>query len=281
MRKITVLQKGLEAENPESAFNSIYPALLDMTETLIGKDSNEYKYWSQQGAEDLRLWAIGRSEKTRLMTEALTANENRAPKILEEVFSQGWQDVMGPIHGGATMATESASRIGIVSELLIAKGAEGARSATGKIGSIFAKHGKAIAIGLGTLTALGIAMTPSTTPIASFSRSSGNKYRPEDRMGVADNIPGEPVAGEMAPSMPPRRVIQAQPGVRTSVIAPMRQTSDLSVRMRATDMSRASETARQLAQIPGSGDTSVTINYRDHTKLRSLRTREKIREIRA
>lgn len=282
MMKIALLRQGLSSENPETAFGKIHTTLLSLTENLMktGKESNEYKYWAVQGAEDLKLWAAHRSDKARLMAAAFTASGERAERILPQVFREGLGEVLGPIHGGR-MATESATRLGMVTDSITARAGAAYSNATGKVGAIFAKHGGKMAAGLGALAALGIALTPKMTPVASFSRGSGNKYRPEERMGVSDHVPGEPVPGLMAPSTPPRRIIPARNNVRTSVVAPMGQTSDLSVRMRAEDQSRAAETARQIAQIPGAGDSNVTINYRDRTKLRSLRTREKIREINA
>jgi hypothetical protein len=278
MRKVDSLRKGLESDNPVTSFRLIHDELLDMSNQFFGSDSREYKYWSAQGAEDLKLWAAGRSEKARLATAALTATGNTPTSVIERVFSEGVGEVLGPVHGGK-MATQSASTLGVMSDILASEGSSAARTVSSRAKQIFSEHGVSMAIGLGALAALGIAMTPSTPPVATFSRTSGNKYRPES-MGTADSIPGEPIPGDMAPGAPPRRVVGNQPGVRTTVVAPLRKTSDLMVRMRATDMSRAAETARQLAQIPGSGDTSVTINYRDRTKINSLRTREKIREIR-
>lgn len=136
-----------------------------------------------------------------------------------------------------------------------------------------------MALGFGALAALGVALTPEKAPVATFSRASGNQYRPEDLIGTSDRAGGDPVSGLMAPANPPRRIQAAAGGVRTGVVAPIGQTSDLTVRLRATDRSRATETARQISQIPGGGDTNVTINMRDRTRLNSLRTREKIREI--
>lgn len=283
MQKIDLLRKGLEDQNPMSSAEKVNATLLSMAKTLSPQRENgpEYKYWATQGAEDLKVWAAGRSEKARLMAEVFTASkENKfaIENLLPEVF-QDVESIRGPIHGGR-IATESASRLGMVSEGIAGIGRDAAEAATGRAAKIFAKHGGAMAVGLGALAAMSISLTSHTPPTASFSRSSGNKFRPEERMGVADNIPGEPVAGQMAPSAPPRRMVSGQPGVKTAVVAPMAQTSDLSVRMRAVDASRAAETARQISQIPNGGDTNVTVNYRDRTKLRSLRTRERIRDIR-
>lgn len=289
MQKIDQLKKAVAAGNSETAADNLHKLMLDMSSTLqkTGKDSSIYKYWETQGAEDIRVWSSGRTESAQLAKQAFTStidierpfSQQFAAKNLKTIFSD-LEGVLGPHHGGMTASAESASKLGSYAENLATIGRDAAESATGKIGKIFAEHGKAAAIGLGALATLGVALTRNRAPVASFSRVSGNKYRPEETMGVSDSVPGEPVAGIMAPSSPPRRTVHDQPGVKTSVVVPLRQTSDLSVRMKATDQSRAAETVRMLSQIPGTGESNVTINYRDRTKLRSLRTREKIREMR-
>ena len=284
MQMIDRLHKSIQIEDPTASADAVNSTLLSMSETLspMGREGPEYKYWATQGAEDLKAWATGRSEKARLMAAAFTTNVDRAKPLsrrASRVMSEAFQDIegtIGAVHGGR-MAERTASRIGMVSEHLGSVGRDAARSATGKVGRIFAEHGGTIAMGAGALAALGIALTSRTPAMATFSRGSSNKYRPEERIGSRDHVPGEPLPGEMAPTNPPRRMSFSQPGVRTGVVAPMGATSDLSVRMRATDHSRAAETARQIAMVPGTGDTNVTINYRDRTKLGSLRTREKIR----
>ncbi len=281
------LKKAVAEPNYETAAEKLHAGLVNLGKTLNPEFSgtSEYKYLAEQGLEDFKVWAKGRTEKADIMTRAFTASvdqskpfagqaaEKNLPRIFEDVES-----VLGAHHGGR-MAQESASKAGMLADFLGAKGSAAAEAATGKMGKIFAKHGGAMALGLGSLAALGIAMTSRKTPVASFSRSSGNSFRPEQRMGVSDNIPGEPVSGSMAPSAPPRRTEIPQPGVRTTVVAPMGRTSDLSVRMKATDQSRAAETSRLISRVQD-GNTNVTINYRDRTKIGSLRTREKIRELR-
>jgi hypothetical protein len=256
-----------------------------MTSITERTKSPVQSYWKDaSSAADLEQWAVRRTEKARLAAAALNVSKDigsrrrAATKVLPDLFSKGFENVMGEAHGGWA-AADSASKLGAISDVLSAAGKDASKSVTGAVSKVLAQHGSKMALGLGALAALGIALTRAT-PVASFSRASGNSLRPEERAGVADNIPGEPIPGLMAPSMPPRRVEAAMPNVRTTVVAPMNNASDLSVRMKATDRSRAAETARQLSQIPGSGYSNVTVNYRDRTKIGSLRTREKIREIR-
>lgn len=286
LNMIDRLNRSIQHENPTAAADGLHSTLLTMSKTLspMGGEGPEYKYWATQGAEDLQAWARARSEKAALMSQAFTLRPpkdtfegTRAQRVLGEAFKD-IESTIGAVHGGR-MSNETATRLGMTSEFLGDIGRDATRSVTGKLGKIFAEHGGSMALGVGALAALGVALTPNLAPVASFSRGSGNKFRPEERMGVADSIPSEPVPGQMAPSAPPRRVAAAKQGVRKSVIASMNQTSDLYVRMKAKDQDRAADTSRMLASIPTSGDSNVTINYRDKTNLRSLRTKERIREI--
>lgn len=270
-------RKGLAMNNSTSSAEHIQSLMMRLSQTF--KQEGAMEYWGGQGSEDLKVWASGRTDKARLAAQALRIGKGKASRqaasgeLLEDLFRSGIEETLGVAHGGRA-ATGSAARLGEVAAAISSR----TESATGSAGKIFAKHGKKLAIGLGALAALGVAMTPRQSPVASFSRASGNKYRPEDRMGVSDTIPGEPMAGQMATS-PPRREGVPPPNVRTTVIAPMGQTTDLSVRMRAIDQSRAAETTRQISMIPGSGDTNVTVNYKDRTRIGSLRNREKMRRI--
>lgn len=276
------LRKGIAMNNSDAAVEHIQGRMKMISDIT---ESNVTGYWnSEQATSDLKIWAVNRTERARLAAAALRVGSNKSARqgaansFLSRIYEEGLEETMGVAHTGRA-SISSASKLGEVASYLGNKGRAASESATGKIGKIFAEHGVGLALGIGSLAALGIALTPNKTPVASFSRASGNKFRPEERMGVSDSIPGEPVPGQMAPSMPPRRIEAASPNVRTAMVSPMNSTSDLSIRMKATDQSRAAETARQAAQIPGSGHSNVTVNYRDHTRIGSLRTREKIREI--
>lgn len=279
------LKDALASPNSEDAAERLQAAIFNLNRTIHSgyKETGEYEYLMGQGAEDLKVFAEGRDSYSKLAKQAFTAiadpskpfADQFANKNLDAIF-QNVGKTLGPIHGGASY--ESASKLGAVSEFYASKASATAREARVKVAGALAEHGTGIAIGLGALAVLGVAMTHGSTPVANFSRASSNQYKAENHIGVNDYIPGEPMPGEMA-TAPPRREVGNQPGVRTAVVAPMRQTSDLYVKMKSEDHSRAAETARQLSMIPGSGNTNVTVNYRDRTRLRSLRTRDKIQQI--
>jgi hypothetical protein len=140
---------------------------------------------------------------------------------------------------------------------------------------------KVLGIGMAAAAAGGLLLGSLHSPREgqALAPPSGNAQRPEERIGVEDRIPGEPEPGAMAPANPPRMVRSARQGVRTSVVAPMGRATQLEVHMKADDRSRAAEAARLAARLAsGDGNSSTTINYRDTTRLDSLRTRDKVRE---
>jgi hypothetical protein len=142
-------------------------------------------------------------------------------------------------------------------------------------------HGasKVLGLGLAAAAVAGVLTGRVRHRKASFSVPSSNSYRPEERMGVDGHVPGEPNAGAMAPSNPPRSIRPAPQGVRTAVVAPMQQSTDVDVQMRAPDRSRSAEVTRTISKMTTDGDSNLTINYRDGSHLGRLRTKERIREV--
>lgn len=273
------LANKLNAGMRSGSTDLVHEAMLSISESLTskGKAGPEYAYWADQGRLDTEAMMSGKSKYADIMSKVLTSKSEYGSANLEQAFAMGIEDVIGPVHGNR-MAAQEASKLGMVSEYLASVGRNAGSAARGKVGREIASHGKSLAIGLGALAALGVVMTPRTAPQASFNRTSANKYRPE-ALGVADNIPGEAVPGYMAPGNPPRRMEEAPRSTRTAVVAPLSRTSDLSVKMNASDRNAVAETIRQVAQVPGTDSTNVTVNYRDRNRYRSLRSRDKIRDI--
>jgi len=274
------LRSALNITNPEGAAGALHKTILDMTAALKGTEGSEYQYWAGEGAKHLEMFANART-RTGILSGKWATMARADDQALSEIFGIGADVVLGGAHGGRiSMATETAAQAGTIAKGLLARGRAVADTATGKAARIFEKHGGVLALGVGIMAAAGIAMTRAT-PVATFGQRSGNKYRPEAHIAVPDTIPGEPVPGIMAPQGPPIRQHVSSRGVRRGVVAPLAYTSDVEVRMKATDWSRASETARRISMIPGSSESNITVNYRDKTRLRSLRTRDRIREMRS
>lgn len=141
---------------------------------------------------------------------------------------------------------------------------------------------KPLAIGFGLAAAASLITRRIKDPAparAAFSRGTGD-FRPENVTNVTDQIPGEPITGSMASVNPARRQLPARQGTQTTIVAPMRQRTDLEVSMKAQDRSDTTEIKRMVSQIGGNqGVSNVTVNYRNgwRNKMSKLRQREEIR----
>ena len=189
-------------------------------------------------------------------------------------------------HRGAEMGAEA---IGGLNDAVRSTEQKVREAATGVINSTFrsaervveagksSKAGKVLAIGLGVAAAAGIMFSSLHSP-----REGGalaGSLRPEVAMGTDGGVPGEPVEGSMSPGNPPRAVHAPKQGVMTSVVAPMGRDTDLEMTLKAENRDRATEVAKMASKLASQGGpSSVNINYRDSTKLKSLRTRQKIKD---
>jgi hypothetical protein len=171
---------------------------------------------------------------------------------------------------GAAGATASAETIGMMNKTVKEAKAVGREMSKGKIGLI-------LGMGVAAAAIAGIASTHLESPDAVFGRDSSNGYRPEEK-NPGHEIPGDGPAGSRAPSRPRRNVVPAPATTRTAIVAPLGETRDLDVKLRARDRQRASRTARMMSQMSTDGDSSVTVNYRDQMKPGSFRTQERMRE---
>lgn len=102
--------------------------------------------------------------------------------------------------------------------------------------------------------------------------------RPEQSLGVQDQIPGAPETGYMSDN--PQRNVSFRPGgVNKAVVAPMRRGTRVDVEMDSPDESRGKTLARRIGSVM-SGDAFITNNYvggwRDGATRAS--SRERIRE---
>jgi hypothetical protein len=80
---------------------------------------------------------------------------------------------------------------------------------------------------------------------------------------------------------PPRRQLPLRGGTSTTIVAPMRQRTDLEVRMKAQNRQDTIEMQRMISQISGNnGVSNINVNYRNgwRNKMSTLRRRETIRE---
>jgi hypothetical protein len=139
--------------------------------------------------------------------------------------------------------------------------------------------GKILGVGAGIAAVTGLLST-SMKPIAGvsqgFEQHSSSRYRPEEMLGAEGVIPGLPSVGSLS-SSPPRREVAPPPQVQTAVVAPMRRSADLEIRMKAQDRQSAAETSRIFGRLATDGTTNTNITYRSNARFGSLRMRDKIR----
>jgi hypothetical protein len=167
-------------------------------------------------------------------------------------------------------ATTSASVLGEINQATRAAEEVGRAARNSKLGIIAAAGVAAAAIAGIATTRLG--------PSPAFGRTSASSYRPEEAHPGRDHVPGDGAAGSRAPAKPPRVVQPAPAQTRTTVVAPLGETRDLDVKLRASDRQRAHRTARMMSQMATDGDSTVTINYRDQMKPKSFRSKERMRD---
>jgi hypothetical protein len=149
-------------------------------------------------------------------------------------------------------------------------------SATREVSEAIRGNKTKLLIGAGIAIAAGI-ITTSIRPTPVFGRNSGNSYNTEDGAGVSNTTPGAAREGSRA-SRPKRRLVNSVSQTRTAIVAPLGDTADLDVRMRATDRSRTIETAKMLSRVATDGDSNITINYNDN-KHTSLRSKERMKDM--
>jgi hypothetical protein len=218
--------------------------------------------------------------KTQQAARTMTDAEDATMKVgLKDLGMAA--DAMPYVQTSSRMANEVAATQGAINDVI--KSASGGVKATNNLFQDMRRAassmrsggvGKAIGIGLAAAAVLGVASTSlRDKPTATFGRPSESRYRAEE-MGQAS--PDGDV-GTRAPANPPRHVIPAQRHVQTAVAAPLGETRDLDVQLRAQDQSRAHETAKLISRMSTNGDSHITVNYRGRMKPGSLRTREKVR----
>ena len=222
------------------------------------------------------------------LVNKLTASEDVAQSLAKlEIASDLGLDMPGLLAstrdtvartlGKENAAHAAAARVGSAAR----SGADAVLGSVEKVIKAATGHGagKTLLIGAGIAAGAGLLFGSLRSPREGQALApSGNRHRPEERIGVDGHIPGEPEAGTMAPATPPRTIRPAPQGVRTTMVAPVHHTTNLEVQMRAPDRGRAQDLAKHMAQMSSTGTSHVTINYRDGNRLNSLRTQEKIRE---
>jgi hypothetical protein len=209
-------------------------------------------------AEDgMRLWNSGVEE----LSPELTAMYRKGTQA-QSMFSKAAGKVFG--ESGSAMADNVSDMLGAANEAL--------KDAVGVGKGSLTPAAKIMAAGLGVAAVAGL-MTSSI--------KSSNSHRPEERIGVTDHIPGEPIAGSRSSVNPKRRVLPAAQGVKTMVVSRVQQSLDLEVRAKTQDQGAQHEVAKMVERMTrGNGNTNITVNRVGSWKqsVSKLRLRSQMRD---
>jgi hypothetical protein len=279
LSKALAINKQLETSlNPGGKFDNFYSALDELAKyqdisakriDVAGKPVNKYQELLRNMEGDLRAYHSGYNAEDILQAKrVLTSRPDRAAAA--ETLGMA-PDMLPYLQEAAGLgADESAGRLGSINKA-IAGTVKRSRNIWKDV-TVALEHKRAglvLGAGVAIAAAAGIAT-------ASFGRDSANSFRPEDHAGVSNATPGSAWQGSRA-ARPPRVLVPSGPSqTRTAIVAPIGEMADMDIRMKSTDRARAIESAKMLRRIATSGDSNVTINYRD-PKRRSLRTRERMR----
>lgn len=165
-------------------------------------------------------------------------------------------------------ADHSAGRLKTINEF-IKKARQEGKAAIG--------HGGKVALAGGVLAAGAGALLMSDPTAMSGARAPRPTSRPEEALGVTDQVPGSPEAGMQSGN--PQRNVTFQQGPQRAMVAPMRRSTNLDVTMNAPDESVFRQIGHRLQSV-GSGDAFVTNNHiggwRDGST--RLATRDRLKE---
>jgi hypothetical protein len=203
-----------------------------------------------------------RAKTASMKSSFAKANINASVKAADMVPYSGSRMLSEGESTGARMAAEA---IGIKNE---------ATATAKRVSQVVRESGvaKIAAIGLGVAALAGLLSTST-----SRKAKSSNNYRPEITGAGQDQIPGEGVSGSYSSNPPKTRVSNNSPSINRAYVAPINQSTDIEVNMKTDDPSRATETSKLIARASGSGNTTVTNNYKNNN-LTSLRNKQKLRD---
>lgn len=276
------LQKGLENDD----FDKFYGVIGELAQAQDrASDRAVFNNWKAANRDLFKAYHSGYDrEAVAQATKVLVTSADRAQTVKSLGMDEGLlgyvqaasrtEEEAQTVTGGAAGAAAqmSAETLGMWNRM---------KTAATESRSAFRESKAGLIVGAGV--ALAMVAGVATTSIARrgaepvFGRDSGSRYRPEEGAGVSDQTPGGAMEGSRA-ARPRRTLIPSLPQTRTATVAPLGETADLDVRMRAQDRSRAQETAKTLRRIATDGDSNVTINYQSQ-KRTSLRSRERMRDV--
>jgi hypothetical protein len=252
--KETTLNSALEVEHAEKLFglSGLKPGGTYNLGMMSLRDGH--------GATAVRDFVKNRNNAVDRVVDAFTKQKADVHTTMEALANIGHTGILGAARTG-TMADQSASALGAALNVL----KDGARGVM--------KGGKAalpaLAVGAGIAAVAGLAST----------KISSNGHRPEERAGVADSVPGQPVEGSHS-NRPRVQMTPAPAQTKTVAVAPMHKNNDVEVQASAPNRAAAAEAVKMSAKLASRGMTHSTVNYlggaRD--RMSKLRMQQQLRE---
>lgn len=271
------LQRNLDAGG---SFDEFYSALGELADAADAGKRPTFRNYLADNREMLRAYHSGfNKEAVAQATRVLSTPSERAagartlgmdPSLLSYVRAAS-TDTEAAEQAASAGAQMSAETLGLWNRMKTAAAESRAAFRETKVGLVI---GAGVAIAMVAGVATTSIARKGAEPV--FGRDSGNRYRTEEGAGVPDQAPGGGQEGSRA-ARPRRTAIPTPAQTRTAVVAPIGETADLDVQMRAPDRARAVETTKMLRRLATDGDSNITINYRD-PKRTSLRSRERMRD---
>ena len=240
--------------------------LLENADLQFGDQANNLYLWTQgRGRQKMQeLLASPNNLRAKQLTTQLTRGEITADDairlsqirdvspefvggILKERAASGpVADTIRTLAGeqGGRMADEVSNMLGAINDA--------ARNGWKSAAKTLKPSTKVLAAGLGVAAVAGI----FTTSV------SGNKYRPEETLAGAEQIPGDPVAGSRSSVNPKRLEQSVRPSPRTIIAANMRRSMDLEISAKVPDHAAAVEMAKHIQGFTDTGGISnVTVQH--------------------
>jgi hypothetical protein len=261
-------------------FDQFYSAMNELAGAADGEERTAFRNYLQENRDMLRAFHGGfdRAGVNQAVSAMTTPGElaSRAETLgmAGDMFTYAQaasQTAEEARTATATAANASAMTLGMWNQAKAATEEVSRAARTSKLGLV-------IGAGLAAAAIAGIATTRLESPVSSFGRDSGGRYRPEENAPGRDQHPQDGEAGSRAPSRPARSIQQTPAHTRTAIVAPLGESRDLDVQLRAKDHQRAAHTAKMMSRMATDGNSTVTINYRDQMKPKSFRTKERMRD---
>lgn len=260
--KINLLEEVLHHDN------AVKQRIVDVVANADESVPNAFRLLTSNAKTSEELFkSFVKNNPTATKAEAIESAARKLYQTMESV-GKGKPKLATHLAGNGYAANKSASMLRTIVDSIKKVGKEG-KAAIGPGGKV-AMAGGLVAAGAG-------AFLMSDPEAMSGARAPRPSSRPEEAIGVSDQVPGAPETGMESGN--PQRNVGYRQGPQRAMVSPMRRGTNLDVTMDAPDESVFRQIGHRLQSI-GSGDAFVTNNHiggwRDGAN--KLSTRDRLRE---